>query len=84
MNYELLSKLSMEEAEKYKNEALILRSRNEIIYQEIGKLKAIIEKLEKENSNLKEEINTFKDEINSLKSVLEFKKDDNSHYSHYS
>ena len=34
MNYELLSKLSMEEAEKYKNDALILRTRNEIIYQE--------------------------------------------------
>ncbi len=84
MNYELLSKLSMEEAEKYKNDALILRRRNEIIYQEIGKLKTIIEKLEKENSSLKEEITTLNSEIDSLKNVLEFKKDENQHYIHYS
>ena len=30
MNYELLSKLSMEEAEKYKNEAVVLKKRNEM------------------------------------------------------
>ena len=31
MNYELLSKLAMEEAEKSKNETLLLKKRNEIL-----------------------------------------------------
>ena len=32
MNYELLSRLAIEDAEKSKNEALILRKRNENLY----------------------------------------------------
>ncbi|MFA6739912.1 MAG: hypothetical protein WCR78_00350 [Arcobacteraceae bacterium] len=84
MNYELLSKLAMEEAQKHKNETLILKRRNEIIHEEIAKFENLIERLEKENALLKEEVSTLKEEIDSLKSVLEFKKDENSHYSHYS
>lgn len=48
MNYELLSKIAMEESEKSRNEALILRKRNEILHTEIENLKSKINKLEDE------------------------------------
>ena len=40
MNYELLSRLAIEDAEKSKNESFILRKRNEILHNEIDTLKA--------------------------------------------
>lgn len=77
MNYELLSKLAMEETEKLKTEVSFLRKRNEILHTEVDRLQALIKKLEEEKTNLKEE-------VSSLKGVLEFKKDENHHFSHYS
>ena len=84
MNYELLSKLAMEEAEKSKNETLLLKTRNEILHHEVEKMEALIEKIIEEKNSLKNEIENLKHEIDSLKSALEFKKDENQHFSHYS
>lgn len=84
MNYELLSKLAMEEAEKSKNETLLLKTRNEILHHEVEKMEALIEKIKEEKASLKNEIENLKYEIDSLKSALEFKKDENQHFSHYS
>ena len=38
MNYELLSKLALEETDKYKNEISLLRKRNEILRNEVDNL----------------------------------------------
>ena len=84
MNYELLSKLALEEAEKSKNEALLLKKRNEILHHEVEKMQALIEKIIEEKNSLKNEIENLKNEIESLKSALDFKKDENQHFSHYS
>lgn len=84
MNYELLSKLALEEAEKSKNEALLLKKRNEILHHEIEKMETLIEKIIEEKNSLKNEIENLKNEIESLKSALDFKKDENQHFSHYS
>ena len=45
MNYELLSKLAMEEAEKSKNETLLLRKRNEILNKEVERLESLVKKI---------------------------------------
>ena len=45
MNYELLSKLALEEAEKSKNETLLLKKRNEILHHEVEKMETLIEKI---------------------------------------
>jgi predicted RNase H-like nuclease (RuvC/YqgF family) len=84
MNYELLSKLALEEAEKSKNETLLLKKRNEILHHEVEKMEALIEKIIEEKNSLKNEIENLKNEIESLKSALDFKKDENQHFSHYS
>ena len=84
MNYELLSKLAMEEAEKSKNETLLLKKRNEILHHEVEKMETLIEKIIEEKNSLKNEIENLKNEIESLKSALDFKKDENQHFSHYS
>ncbi len=84
MNYELLSKLAMEEAEKSKNETLLLKTRNEILHHEVEKMEALIEKIIEEKNLLNSEIENLKNEIDSLKSALDFKKDENQHFSHYS
>ncbi len=84
MNYELLSKLALEEAEKSKNETLLLKKRNEILHHEVEKMEALIEKIIEEKNLLKNEIENLKNEIDSLKSALDFKKDENQHFSHYS
>lgn len=84
MNYELLSKLALEEAEKSKNETLLLKKRNEILHHEVEKMEALIEKIIEEKNSLKNEIENLKNEIDSLKSALDFKKDENQHFSHYS
>lgn len=78
MNYELLSKIAMEESEKSRNEALILRKRNEILHYEIENLKSKINKLEDEKKDLQKEIET-------LKSALEFKEEEKKEpFSYYS
>ena len=84
MNYELLSKLALEEAEKSKNENSILKRRNEILHNEVERLESLVKKIEQERISLKDEVDTLKDEVISLKSVLEFKDDENQHYPHYS
>ena len=84
MNYELLSKLALEEAEKSKNETSILKKRNEILHNEVERLESLVKKIEQERVSLKDEVDTLKDEVISLKSVLEFKDDENQHYPHYS
>ena len=84
MNYELLSKLALEEAEKSKNETLLLKKRNEILHHEVEKMEALIEKIIEEKNSLKNEIENLKNEIESLKSALNLKKDENQHFSHYS
>ena len=84
MNYELLSKLALEEAEKSKNETLLLKKRNEILHHEVEKMETLIEKIIEEKNSLKNEIENLKNEIDSLKSALDFKKDENQHFSHYS
>lgn len=66
MNYELLARLAMEENEKYKNEAFILKRRNDILHKEVDNLKAIIRKLEDEKK-------TFESEIESIKNYYEKK-----------
>jgi inorganic pyrophosphatase len=60
MNYELLSRLAIEDAEKSKNEALILRKRNEILYNEIDTLKAVIKRLEEEKEAILKELEELK------------------------
>lgn len=78
MNYELLSKLSMEEAEKYKNEALILKKRNEILHNEVENLNLKIKKLEEEKQSLEKDIEAYKN-------ALEFKEEkQKEHFSYYS
>lgn len=47
-------------------------------------MEALIEKIKEEKASLKNEIENLKHEIDSLKSALEFKKDENQHFSHYS
>ena len=60
MNYELLSRLAIEDAEKSKNESFILRKRNQILHNEIDTLKAVIRRLENEKENLLKEIEELK------------------------
>lgn len=60
MNYELLSKIAMEESEKSRNEALILRKRNEILHTEIENLKSKINKLEDEKKRFTKRDRSFK------------------------
>ena len=84
MNYELLSKLALEEAEKSKNETLLLKKRNEILHHEVEKMETLIEKIIEKKNSLKNENKKIKNEIESLKSALDFKKDENQHFSHYS
>ena len=60
MNYELLSRLAIEYAEKSKNESFILRKRNQILHNEIDTLKAVIRRLEDEKENLLKEIEELK------------------------
>lgn len=61
MNYELLSRLAMEDAEKSKNESFILRKRNDILHNEIATLKGVIRRLEDENEKLLKELEELKD-----------------------
>ena len=51
MNYELLSNLYKEEAEKNKNDALILKTRNEILQNEIENLRQKVKKIEEDFEN---------------------------------
>ena len=84
MNYELLYKLTIEENDKLKSEATILRKRNERLHLEIEKFGALIKSIEEEKMILKNQMDSFKDEINLLKSALEFKEEEKQNYSHYS
>lgn len=77
MNYELISKLAMEENNNLRDEVLVLRKRNEILRNEVTRLETLLKNMEKEKINLKEE-------SNSLKDALEFKKDEDLRFSHYS
>ena len=70
MNYELISKLTMEENEKLKIELSLLR--NEILHAEVDRLQALVKKSEEEKSELKEN-------VSSLKSALTFKKDQDTY-----
>ncbi|QKF73958.1 hypothetical protein AFAEC_1806 [Aliarcobacter faecis] len=63
MNYELLSRLAMEDAEKSKNEAFILKKRNEILHNEIETLKAVIKRIEDEKSKIEKELEELKNSI---------------------
>ncbi len=84
MNYELLYKLAIEENDKLKSEATILRKRNERLHLEIEKVEVLIKSIEEEKIKLKNQIDLLKDEIDSLKSALEFKEEEKQNYSHYS
>ena len=77
MNYELISKLTMEENSSLKEEVSVLRRRNEILRNEVLRLEALLKDMEKEKINLKEE-------SSSLKDALEFKKDEHQRFTHYS
>ena len=77
MNYELISKLTMEENDKLREEVLILRKRNEILRSEVTRLETLLKNMEKEKIYLKEE-------TNSLKDALEFNKDEQQRFTHYS
>ena len=68
MNYELLSKLALEETDKYKNEISLLRKRNEILRNEVDNLKDMIIKLQEDKK-------TLEDEVTSLKGALKFKEE---------
>ena len=72
MNYELISKLTMEENEKLKIELSLLRKRNEILHAEVDRLQALVKKSEEEKSELKEN-------VSSLKRALPFKKDQDTY-----
>ena len=84
MNYELLSKLAMEEAEKSKNETLLLKKRNEILNKEVERLESLIKKIEDEKISLKNETAKLKKEFDALKIVLEFREDEKQDFPHYS
>mgnify|MGYP000863077366 CR=1 FL=1 len=79
MNFELLSKLAIEENEKLKTEISLLRTRNNILHKEVERLEALLKANEDEK-------NSFKSEVQSLKSALEFKdeKDKDEKFSYYS
>jgi len=77
MNYELISKLTMEENNNLKDEVSVMRRRNKILRTEITRLEALLKNIEKEKIDLKEE-------SNSLKDALEFKKDEYQKFTHYS
>jgi regulator of replication initiation timing len=79
MNYEILSKLAMEETDKLKNEKSILVKRNDILHMEIETLKKMIRELQAEKEELTKE-------VESLKSVLEFKEEEKKQesFSYYS
>lgn len=77
MNYELISKLTMEENSALKDEVSVLRKRNEILRNEVARLEALLRNIEKEKVDLKEE-------SNSLKDALEFQKDEHQRFIHYS
>lgn len=72
MNYELISKLTMEENEKLKIELSLLRTRNEILRHETETLRSMVKKVQEEKEFLE-------NEVESLKSALTFKKDQNSY-----
>ena len=84
MNYELLYKLAIEENDKLKSEASVLRKRNERLYLVIEKFETLIKSIEEEKITLKNQMDLFKDEIKLLKSALEFKEEEKQNYSHYS
>jgi succinate dehydrogenase/fumarate reductase-like Fe-S protein len=79
MNYEILSKLAMEETDKLKSEKLILAKRNDILHMEIETLKKMIRELQADKEELTKE-------VESLKSVLEFKEEEKKQesFSYYS
>lgn len=56
MNYELLAKLHIKENAQLKHEIDILRTRNDIIHNEVENLKALIRKLEDEKKKLEIEL----------------------------
>jgi predicted nuclease with TOPRIM domain len=66
MNYELLSKLAMEETKELKDETSLLRKRNEILRNEVERLNSMIKKLQEEKASLE-------NEVTSLKGALQFK-----------
>ncbi|QEZ89713.1 hypothetical protein ACIB15232_1621 [Aliarcobacter cibarius] len=70
MNYELLSRLAMEDAEKSKIESFILKKRNEILHNEIETLKAVIRKLEEEKEKLSKELEELKESVNKEEEVV--------------
>ena len=61
MNYELLYKLAIEENDKLKSEATILRKRNERLHLEIEKVEALIKAIEEEKTTLKNQMDSFKE-----------------------
>jgi len=69
MNYELLSKLAMQDSERLKSENLILIKKNVILEQEIKNLKEFNAIIEKENKMYKERLKQLKNENSDL--VLE-------------
>ena len=52
MNYEILSKLAMEETDKLKSEKSILAKRNDILHMEIENLKKMIRELQADKEEL--------------------------------
>ena len=83
MNYQLLSKLAMEENDRLKNDVSILRRRNEILRTEVERLEALLKNMEKEKTSFKEEAN-LTEEPSSLKKEEEIKKEEIHRFTHYS
>jgi|GEM_PF-1243134 len=66
MNYELLSKLAMQDSERLKSENLILIKKNVILEQEIKNLKEFNAIIEKESKMYKERLKQLKNENSDL------------------
>lgn len=68
MNYELLSKLAMQESERLKSENILLIKKSVILEQEIKNLKEFCKIIEKEKDAYKQRAIQFKNENETLKS----------------
>ncbi|RBQ28227.1 hypothetical protein [Aliarcobacter vitoriensis] len=66
MNYELLSRLAMQDSERLKSENLVLIKKNVILEQEVKNLKEFNEIIEKENKLFKERFGQLKNENSGL------------------
>lgn len=84
MNYQLLSKLAMEENDILKSEVSILRRRNDILRTEVERLEGLLKNIEKERISYKDEPKTKEEESSSKVNAEEIKKEEIHRFTHYS